>query len=103
MEDKCIYITINHLDLFDDVCFLRPGDRLLLKKEQNNIYDDEAIAAYRDKLKCGYVANSVHSVVRGTCSAGRIYDWIGDETGCIVKFVFQKEESVIALLNSDKE
>ena len=90
MEDKKTYITINHLNLFDSVSFLRPGDRLALKKDRNNIYDDEAIIAYKDKLKCGYVANSVFSVVRGTCSAGRIYDKIKDDAQCIIRFMNQE-------------
>ncbi|MBO4920113.1 MAG: HIRAN domain-containing protein [Erysipelotrichaceae bacterium] len=90
MEDKGIYITINHLNLFDSVSFLKPGDRLILKKDRNNVYDDEAIIAYKDQMKCGYVANSVHSVVRGTFSAGRVYDQIKDDAECIIRFMNQE-------------
>ena len=97
MEDESIYITINHLDDFQSVPFLKPGDHLVLRKDRNNIYDDEAIVVYKEsKAKVGYVANSVHSVARGTYSAGRLYDRIGDETECIIKFVFQEEGTVIA-------
>ena len=97
MEDNSIYITINHLDDFECTTFLKPGDKLTLKKDKNNIYDDEAIIVYKEnKTKIGYVANSVHSVARGTYSAGRIYDRIGDETGCVVRFVMTEEGSVIA-------
>ena len=72
MKDESIYITINHLDDFQSVSFLKPGDHLVLKKDKNNIYDDEAIIVYKDnKTKVGYVANSVHSVARGTYSAGK--------------------------------
>ena len=90
MEDKSMYITVNHLNLFDSVSFLKPGDRLVLRKDRNNIYDDEAIIACKDKLKCGYVANSVYSVVRGTCSAGRVYDKIKDDAECIIRFMSQE-------------
>ncbi len=90
MEDKSMYITVNHLNLFDSVSFLKPGDRLVLRKDRNNIYDDEAIIACKDKLKCGYVANSVYSVVRGTCSAGRVYDKIKDDAECIIRFMNQE-------------
>ncbi|MBR0417648.1 MAG: DNA-binding protein [Erysipelotrichaceae bacterium] len=97
MEEQSIYITINHLDDFECTSFLRPGDRLILKKDRDNIYDDEAIIAYKEnKTKVGYVANSVHSVARGTYSAGRLYDRIGDETECIVRFVMAEEEFAIA-------
>ena len=90
MDDKSIYITINHLNLFDSISFLKPGDRLILRKDRNNVYDDEAIIAYKDKLKCGYVANSVYSVVRGTFSAGRVYDQIKDDAECIIRFMNQE-------------
>ena len=97
MEDNSIYITINHLDDFECTTFLKPGDKLILKKDKENIYDDEAIIVYKEnKTKVGYVANSVHSVARGTYSAGRLYDRIGDETECIVRFILIEEGCVIA-------
>ncbi len=97
MEDGSTYITINHLDDFQSVSFLKPGDHLILKKDKNNIYDDEAITVYKEnKTKVGYVANSVHSVARGTYSAGRLYDRIEDERKCIVRFVLTEEGCVIA-------
>ena len=90
MEDYSIYITIDHLDDFERTSFLRPGDRLILKKDPNNIYDDEAIAVYKEnQRKTGYVANSVHSVARGTYSAGRLYDRMGEEGECVVRFVME--------------
>ena len=54
-EDKRIYITINHLDDYLPVMNLRVGDILTLKKEPDNLYDDEAIAVYtKENYKCGY-------------------------------------------------
>jgi hypothetical protein len=93
--EEGIYVTVNHLDSFQSAPFLRPGDRLILRKDRNNIYDDEAIIVYKENdTKVGYVANSVGSVMRGTYSAGRIYDHIGDETECIVRFM--NEDILIA-------
>lgn len=104
MKDESIYITINHLDDFQSVSFLKPGDHLVLKKDKNNIYDDEAIIVYKDdKTKVGYVANSVHSVARGTYSAGRLYDRINDEIDCIIRFVFQEEANVIAEIHTERK
>ena len=101
MEDESIYITINHLDDFECTAFLRPGDKLILKKDKENIYDDEAIIVYKEnKTKVGYVANSVHSVARGTFSAGRFYDRAGDETVCVIRFVLTEEGKVIAVVQS---
>ena len=90
-EIKCRYVTINHLDDFVATNNLRVGTKLLLKKEHDNTYDDEAIAVYT-KLgnQIGYVANSVHSVCRGTDSAGRIYDKFEEEMECTVRFVAEE-------------
>ena len=97
MEKQSIYFTINHLDDFECTSFLKPGDRLILKKDRDNVYDDEAIMVYKEnKMKVGYVANSVHSVARGTYSAGRLYDRVGEEVECIVRFVMTEEGTVIA-------
>lgn len=102
--EEGIYVTVNYLDSFQSAPFLRPGDRLILRKDKNNIYDDEAIVAYKEnKAKVGYVANSVHSVARGTYSAGRLYDRIGDETACIARFILTEEGSVIAEIKTKKQ
>ena len=95
--DEKICITINHLDESENLLYLKVSDILALKKDKNNQYDDEAIAVYtKDNYKCGYVANSVHSVARGTYSAGRVYDQIKDETKCCVRFIFFEEGVLIA-------
>ena len=100
--DEKIYITINHLDDFESQMFLKTGDVLILKKDRNNQYDDEAIAAYtKDNYKCGYVANSVRSVARGTYSAGRVYDQIEDEARCFVRFILVEEGCLIAELETE--
>ncbi len=96
---ESVYITINHLNDFMPIMNLKVGDILTLKKEPDNIYDDEAIAAYtKDNFKCGYVANSVYSVIRGTISAGRLYDKIMNDSKCVVGFILSEEGLAIALL-----
>ncbi|MGM9986276.1 MAG: HIRAN domain-containing protein, partial [Bacillaceae bacterium] len=51
------------------------GQKLKLKKDRDNEYDDEAIMVELESIgKIGYVANSPHTVAKGTRSAGRIYD-----------------------------
>ena len=95
--DEKIYVTINHLDDFESQLFLKTGDILILKKDKKNTYDDEAIATFtKDNYKCGYVANSVRSVARGTYSAGRVYDQIKDEARCAVRFILAEEGCLIA-------
>lgn len=95
MQNNSIYITVNHLDDFNSTYMFRPGDILTLKKDPDNCYDDEAIVAYnKHGCKCGYVANSVSTVARGTYSAGRAYDKISEHAGCVVHFI--TEECIIA-------
>ena len=102
MEDKTVYVTINHLDDFGGYTMFRVGDTLTLKKDLNNCYDDEAIVAYnKHGCKCGYVANSVCTVVRGTYSAGRVYDKINDEESC--KICFITEDMLIAKIDEKEE
>lgn len=103
-EDKRIYITINHLDDYLPVMNLRVGDILTLKKEPDNLYDDEAIAVYtKENYKCGYVANSVSTVARGSYSAGRLYDRIYSKAECEVRFVLTEVESIIAEIQQEKD
>jgi len=88
MQNERVFATVNHMDDFNAGNFFRPGDILTLKKDPNNYYDSEAIVVYNmHGRKCGYIANSVHSVARGTHSAGRLYDKIPDEISARVRFV----------------
>ena len=91
MQKDTIFITINHLDDFNATYTFKPGDVLILKKDPGNCYDDEAIAAYnKHGCKCGYVANSVSTVARGTYSAGRAYEIIKEEQKCVVRFITEE-------------
>ena len=87
MKDSSIYITINHLEDYQSASYLKPGDRLVLEKDRNNSFDDEAIRVKKDNITVGYVANSVSSVMRGTFSAGRVYDRIDDRAVCLIRFM----------------
>ena len=99
MQNKDVYITLNHMDLFiDDPGFFQVGEELTLKKDKNNEYDDEAIVACKENTKSAYVANSVSTVARGTYSAGRLYDLIEDEANCIIRFILAEEGVMIAEL-----
>lgn len=91
------YITLTGCDYYLGTQGLRLEQSLLLKKDYDNDYDEEAIAVYLESgIKVGYVANSVCSVAKGTKSAGRIYDTF-DEC-CKANICFILEECVIAKL-----
>ena len=125
-EPEPVYVTLVNAE---DV---RVGDYVILKKDINNQYDDEAIMVYLMDDSCrnddsvvfegeetqadgemgwdekaeairvymgesetmGYrpmhVANSVNTVVRGTRSAGRIYDKFDEKARAQVVFVMKK-------------
>lgn len=90
MGEQTVYITVNHLDEYGGFANYHIGDMLRIEKDLNNPYDDEAIAVYdKHDAKCGYVANSVDTVARGTYSAGRLYDKIIVERHCIIRFATQ--------------
>lgn len=126
-EPEPIYVTLVNAEE------VRVGDRVVLEKDLDNKYDDEAIMAYlideasedddlvefeservqvddemgwNEKVEAirvymgesetvGYyrpmhVANSVNTVVRGTRSAGRIYDKFDGKARAQVVFVMKK-------------
>lgn len=85
-EDNAL-ISDTFESILDSVLFIVPT----LKKDPDNCYDDEAIVACdKHGCKCGYVANSVSTVARGTYSAGRVYDRIPDEEKCIIRFITEE-------------
>lgn len=74
-----IYFTLTGTKYYYGKEFLKPGITLQLKKEPNNKYDKEAIVVMMEGLgDIGHVANSTHTVIGESMSAGRIYDKIGD-------------------------
>ena len=91
-----MFITINHIEDYCAVLNCLPNMTLTLKKDYENPYDDEAIAAYKNGSKVGYVANSVSTVCRGTYSAGRLYDRFDKEIDCMVRFVSTEYGFLIA-------
>ena len=74
-----IYFTLTGTKYYYGKDFLKPGIILQLKKELDNKYDKEAIVVRMEGLgDIGHVANSTHTVIGESMSAGRIYDKIGD-------------------------
>lgn len=73
------YITLTGTRHYHGNDFLEKGTKVRLEKEPDNKYDREAIKISLEGLgKIGYVANSTHTVIGETISAGRLYDKIGD-------------------------
>ncbi len=89
-EDDNIFITI--VNCSDS---LKVEDYILLEKDLESRYDDESICAtkiddtrsHTDPYSSMFVANSVGTVIRGTQSAGRIYDKITSPTKAQILFI----------------
>ena len=100
MDNKELYTTIVGLKNYEGNKVFKIGSIVRLVKEPDNDYDLEAIACENKYIgKTGYIANSTQTVTKGTMSAGRIYDKIGDISYYEVKFV--SNDSVIAKVLSD--
>lgn len=77
---SAIYFTLTGTQYYHGKEFLEAGMRVILEKDPENKYDKEAIAVKLPGLdKIGYVANSAHTVVGESFSAGRLYDKIVDK------------------------
>lgn len=72
---KDIIFTITGMNHYYGSDFLEKGMKVKLIKEPDNEYDKEAIRVELKGLgKIGYVANSTHTVLGESYSAGRMYD-----------------------------
>lgn len=93
-----IYFTLTGTKYYYGKEFLKPGMKLKLKKEPDNKYDKEAIVVKMEGLgEIGHVANSTHTVIGKSMSAGRIYDKIGDTAKA--KVVLVTEHGTICKLD----
>ena len=99
---ESIYVTVTHLEEFCCLSGFRPKERLIIAKDRDNIYDDEALLVMKENgFKCGYVANSCRTAARGTFSAGRLYDRFDEKIEAEVCFVFP--DTLIARVIFDQE
>lgn len=82
------YVTITGINHYFGNAPFKKGKEITLVKEPHNEYDHEAIRAQIPALgKVGYVANSTHTVIGTTMSAGRVYDHIGKTAKATVVYV----------------
>ena len=74
-----IFITLTGTKHYFGNDFLKKGMKVRLEKDPDNEYDKEAIkVTYEGLGKIGYVANSSHTVIGESISAGRLYDKISN-------------------------
>lgn len=94
---KNYFLTITGLNHYYGMKPIEIGRILTLVKDKNNEHDEEAIAVLLPYIEIiGYVANSPNTVVKGTYSAGRIYDLFQEEA--YAQVLFATKDSVICVL-----
>lgn len=82
------YITVTGMNHYFGNEFVERGMKVNLIKDVDNEYDKEAIKVEMEGLgKVGYIANSPHTVIGESMSAGRIYDKIEEVTTATVVYV----------------
>lgn len=103
-KNENVFITITGMN---DYLGLRPykvGRIVKLCKEHNNEFDETAIRVELPFIDTvGYVANSTNTVYKGTFSAGRLYDKIGEEAFAEIMFVTHSSAIAIIVNPEDNE
>ena len=93
-----LFITITGQNSFLGLKPYKVGRIVKLVKEPDNEHDEDAIRVelpFIDTI--GYVANSTNTVYKGTNSAGRLYDKIGDEAFAQIMFVTHSNAIALVL------
>ncbi len=96
------YVSVVGVGHYFGADLFKVGQKIILKKDFQNKYDEEAIQAELEMAgKVGYVANSYQTVAKGTRSAGRIYDTF--DTECTGEVAFIVNDTVIVKLHQGQE
>ncbi len=96
------FVTIAGFSSFYGLIPFEEGQIVFLRKEPENLHDAEAVSVHLPYIgTVGYLANSPRSVVRGTMSAGRLYDTINDEA--VARVMFIAESHIICELLPKKK
>ena len=94
------YFTVTATDFYYGRYIFEKGKTVRLIKEPDNEHDPEAIRVEIKGLGLvGYVANSVHTVMGQSLSAGRLYDKIGKKAKGRVEYVTPR--GVLCSLKTD--
>ena len=95
-----IYFTVTGTKFRYGDEFMEPGMAVRLVKEPDNEHDKEAIKVEMNGLgHVGYVANSPHTVLGESMSAGRLYDRIGDTAAG--KILYKLPQGVLCTIDEE--
>ena len=101
MMKESLYFSISGIKNYFGIEPFVIGSLFYCEKEPNNKYDQEAIRAVLPLIGVvGYVANSSGTVVKGTFSAGRLYDKVPNRF--FGRVMFHTDKQVICRLETDQ-
>ncbi len=96
------YITISGIKYYFGTLPFEIKEKVILKKDRDNEYDQWAIAVYKEGFgKVGYVAANSASKIGGTYSALEIYPFFTDK--CEAEIAFMKNDFIIAKIEDCKK
>ena len=102
MDFKEMYASVTGIKNYSGNKVFKVGSIIKLIKEPDNDHDTEAIICEIKYIgKVGYIANSTRTVIKGTMSAGRLYDKISDVSFAKIRFI--GDNSAIAKILTDEE
>ncbi len=82
------FISITGTNFYSGTKVFKVGQILKLKKEPKNKHDGDAIKVMlKNTGQVGYVANSCHTVAKGTMSASEIHCFFDKKCKCKVRFI----------------
>lgn len=95
-----VFFTVAGLHHYFGVKMFKEGMEVILEKEKENEFDNEAIMVRLPGLgKIGYVANSINTVLGDeTYSAGRMYDKFVDKAKAKVTYVIEEKDAIVCEL-----
>ena len=99
LEDYKEDILVTVVGGFNNEYLLKKGSIFKIIKEPDNLHDMEAIAVKYNDETIAYIANSVGTVVKGTMSAGRIYDKFDIDSE--IEIIFVGEHIISKLINKN--
>ncbi len=101
---EAMFITVTGCNHYYGLAPFEIGNIVKLVKDQKNEYDGEAIKIVMPYINTvGYVANSTSTTYKGTYSAGRLYDKIGEYAYARIMFVTHSSAIALVLTNEANE
>lgn len=101
MKEESVYHFSKLEDTFLEWSLLKKTEFLINKRKGQQLWWWSIKVEMRHAGQVAYVSNSTNTVIRGTMSAGRIYDKILDEDYAQIKF-YNRDIGIAKILTPDE-